>query len=208
MKLNYREKIILLVFVLIMTIFVGVMVLIKPQISQMKANNQLLSEKQDQKEEITQKIASIKSLGNNEGNLQSELQIISDFFFPEITNDLVDKYIYEIAKENDITIDSMVLQETNTQEISFYDPLLTDETTKVKVNADCATAVITFNVTSQENFEVLLDALDKQEKAVLVKACSLTANEDSGSYLATVEVWIYSAKSYETIISEDSVASK
>jgi hypothetical protein len=203
MKLSYSEKIILLVFVLIMTLFVGFRIVIMPEISHLKTNKQLYAEQQAKKEKVNNMIASIDGLIIKQNKMQKKVNKLLDFYYVGITNDVIDQFIRYITNENCITIDSMNLQSLNTQEISFYDPNVEDEAAKVKLNVECATAVITFNINSQRSFEAFIDAVDKQDKAIIIASCSLNENEKGNDYNATVEMLFYSAKSIETILSED-----
>ena len=192
MKLSYRDKIILAVFVLIMTLFVGFFVAIKPKLKSISDNNQLLAERRDYKAEVINSIDSLDKLRQNYEDENKQIKELNSFFIPHMNTSEVDKYIYKIAEENDISIDDMQLVSSEEKELALYNPLSLDDNDTVKVNVDCTTTNIIFRVDSQENIKSFLDDIDNLDTSVIVDSCVIDFDTEKNIYNVQIGVLFYS----------------
>lgn len=192
MKLSYRDKIILSVFVLIMTLFVGFVTIIKPKFESISSNNQLLSEKIDYKANVKRRIALLDELKKNNENENEQIKEIQNFFTPKMNTSEIDKYIYAIAKKNDISIDDMQLISSEEKDLAFYNPLNIENNDDFKIRVNCASGNIRFNVKSQKNIKNFLDDIDELETSIIVDSCSIVYINQSYGYDVMINVLFYS----------------
>lgn len=199
MKLSYRDKIILMIFVLLMTLFVGIFTLVKPKSATISDSKQVLSEKRDEKEKVDKEINSLVQLRVNNTTENKKIAELNKFFVPIMNTSEIDKYVYAIAKDNGISIDSLELIPPQESDLFFYNPLIADNENTLKVKANCATANITCRVAKQQYLKDFLDAIDNLETSVIVDSCSIIYNEENNNYDVNISVSFYTVDKDEKI---------
>lgn len=195
MKLSYIEKIVLAVFVFLMTVFVGYFLIIKPQVEKVDNNKQILVQKNTEKTDLESKLSSIPSLEKNEKNLTEKIQEISGFFFEKMTTNEIDKYIYKIAKNNNLDIDNMLLTPLEMSEVTMYQQVNNIEN-PIKINALCSSTTIDFKTKNQSDIKTFIDAIDKINKSIIIDSFNLDYKEDM--YSVSINIFIYSLESINT----------
>jgi len=120
MKLSYREKIILIVFVVAITLVAGFFIVIKPAIAANAQYKVDLAAKQTQKAEIDQKIADAEGLKDKIKKAYDETKDISAFFLPEMDTYQVDQYLSPYCAKNNVTITALELELAAPEEVSAY----------------------------------------------------------------------------------------
>lgn len=123
MKLTYRDKIILAVFLAIAILLVGFLWLIKPKTKKLNDNKLRLEELQDQKEEVDMKIAQIEPLQEKIKTIYSDTKKITEIFVPvtEVNSPIkLDRALQKYAEENNVKVLSMELSNTAVQELGYY----------------------------------------------------------------------------------------
>lgn len=120
MKLSYREKIILIVFVVAITLVAGFFIVIKPAIATNAQYKVDLAAKQTQKAEIDQKIADAEGLKDKIKKAYDETKDISAFFLPEMDTYQVDQYLSPYCAKNNVTITALELELAAPEEVSAY----------------------------------------------------------------------------------------
>lgn len=123
MKLNYREKVILAIFLAAMILIGGFFGLIKPKNKTIKEDKKTLSTKKDEEKETKNKIAQI-------GDFQDQIkQIVSDS--KEVTDKFVDKdevnstveldeFMQHFANENEIRITDLAVGDMTETALDYY----------------------------------------------------------------------------------------
>ncbi len=122
MKLSYREKIILMIVVAIITLAVGFFVVLKPQITKISNTSVDLVQKKAEQISIEQKIASAKDLQEKLNKLYEEDKSLAAFYFPEIDTYEIDKFVYPIAAQNSLKIEELKLAPMEAADIELYEP--------------------------------------------------------------------------------------
>ena len=123
MKLAYREKIILAVFLAIAILFVGFLWLVKPKTKKLNDNKMKLEDLQEEKEEIDRKIAQIKPLQDKISEIYNDTNKITEIFVP--INDVnhpikLDKVLQQFADENNVKILSLEVEAPDVDELDYY----------------------------------------------------------------------------------------
>ena len=224
MKLSFREKIILMVVVAILTLVLGFVLVIKPQFANISSNKANLTTVQAQKADIEAKIQSAAQLNDKLKAIYDEDKKLSEFFLPEVNTYEVDKYVYDIAKQSNLVIESLSLTPMKASDVVFYAPKvetvqyplqasanLSDGTQAAQTTvaadpnqpaaveqAGLSIATITFSATSDAQFKAFLDAIDKLDKSVIITSCTSKAGE-TGGITGTIAVNLYSIKTIPEI---------
>lgn len=123
MKLSYREKIILAVFIAIAILFVGFLWLVKPKTQKLNDNKLKLEDLQDQKEEIDRKIEQIKPLQEKIKKIYDDTNKITEIFIPvdEVGSPVAfDKALQHYADENNVKILSLEVDTPEVEELKYY----------------------------------------------------------------------------------------
>jgi|GEM_PF-393370 len=123
MKLAYREKIILAVFIAIAILFVGFLWLVKPKTQKLNDNKLKLEELQEQKEEVDRKIAQIKPLQEKIKEIYDDTNKITEIFVP--INDVnhpikLDKVLQQYADENNVKILALEVEAPEVEDLDYY----------------------------------------------------------------------------------------
>ena len=123
MKLSYREKIILAVFLAIAILFVGFLWLVKPKTKKLNDNKLKLEQLQEEKEEIDRKIAQIKPLQDKIKEIYDDTNKITEIFVPidEVDDTIkLDKMLQKYADENNVKILSLEVSLPDVDELDYY----------------------------------------------------------------------------------------
>lgn len=120
MKLSYREKIILIVFVVAITLVAGFFIVIKPAIAKNAQYKVELVAKQTQQTEIDKKIEEAEGLKDKVIKAYNETKDISEFFLPEMDTYQVDQYLSPYCAKNNVTIKSLELELAAPEEATAY----------------------------------------------------------------------------------------
>lgn len=192
MKLSYRDKIVLIVFVFIMTLFVGYFAAIKPKYIEIKDSKEMLSLKEQEKDSVDSLINELPDLRKTNENRLMEINKLSLFFISPMNTSQIDKYIYSIAVKNNISIDTMQLTPINKSELSYYGTLNDEEENLLKVDVNCANAKITFSTSSYGSIKGFLDNIDDLETSVIVDSCNIVYDDEKNTYNVTISINFYS----------------
>lgn len=123
MKLNYRDKIIAAFLIAIAIVLVGVFALIKPKAQKIKANQTLLTERENEQQQIQDKIDQIEPLKSQILKTYDETNEIAKVFIPVDdvrTRRYLDQYMQKFADENQVTIKSVELSSSKVSPITYY----------------------------------------------------------------------------------------
>lgn len=123
MKLNYREKVILGVFLAIAILLISFFWLVKPKTKAIKDNKAKLSQLNDEKEEIERKILQIPVIQGKIKELYSETNDISKLFVPydDVNRPWnLDKKMQEYADKNHIRIVSLEANTSQYDELDYF----------------------------------------------------------------------------------------
>ena len=136
MKLSYREKIILIVFVVAITLVAGFFIVIKPAIAANAQYKVDLTAKQTQQAEIDKKIADAEGLKDKIIKAYNDTKDISAFFLPEMDTYQVDQYLSPYCAKNNVTIKSLELELATPEQATAYSYELYDVLYSLKDIAD------------------------------------------------------------------------
>lgn len=136
MKLSYREKIILIVFVVAITLIAGFFIVIKPAIETNTKYKADLVAKQTQQAEIDQKIADAEGLKDKIIKAYNDTKDISAFFLPEMDTYKVDQYLTPYCAKNNLIISSLELESATPEQVVAYSYQINDIFYSLKDTAD------------------------------------------------------------------------
>lgn len=106
MKLSYRERMILLGFIVIAIILVGIFVFIKPANENITASKAVLADQQSQLDEINNKISQIPALDTKIKEAYSEASKTANNFSTQLTAYELDNFIRDKINENNMELTS------------------------------------------------------------------------------------------------------
>ena len=106
MKLSYRERMILLGFIVLAIILVGIFVFIKPANENIAASKAVLADQQSQLDEINNKIAQIPALDTKIKEAYSEASKTANNFSTQLTAYELDNFIRDKINENNMELTS------------------------------------------------------------------------------------------------------
>ena len=122
MKLSYREKIILMIVVAVMTLAVGFFVVIKPKINTISQSKTLLTQKQAEKVAVDEKIKTAEAITKKLKDTYDEDKKLSEFFMPEVNTYEVDQFLSEKWEQNNIKVTTLELTPMKETDLEFYVP--------------------------------------------------------------------------------------
>ena len=122
MKLSYREKIILMIVVAVMTLAVGFFVAIKPKINTISQSKTLLTQKQSEKVAVDNKIKTAEAITKKLKDTYDEDKKLSEFFMPEVNTYEVDQFLSEKWEQNNIKVTTLELTPMKETDLEFYVP--------------------------------------------------------------------------------------
>lgn len=123
MKLNYREKIILGVFLAVAILLGAFLGLVKPKSKTLEDNKARLEELEAQKAEIDAKILQIKPLQDKIREIYAETNKIAEVFVPKENIDTpmkLDKMLQEYADKNEVEISSLEVSKPTVGSLNYY----------------------------------------------------------------------------------------
>ena len=206
MKLSYRDKIILTVAVVILTLILGISFIIVPSIKNYNANKDVLAQKTAECEEIDAKIEGAKNIDSKIKEAYKNGVEKADFFFPEMDTYQVDQFLLPYCAKNHVEISSLSLSLPEAAAIDYYVydimkpdyPLLHSSDLNDELNyngksgeegvsEEVAKVTVTLegSAKSLEEIYTLIDELDALEKSVSI--VSLEGNSGSEKDLDKVE---------------------
>ena len=123
MKLNYRDKVILGILLAVVIAIAGFVGLIKPKNEEIKEDEALLIEKQEEQADLEARIARIEPLKNNIDDTYEETSKLIEDFIPlsEIDTAMeVDQYMQHYAEECGVRIDNLEISANKESTIDYY----------------------------------------------------------------------------------------
>lgn len=199
MKLSYRDKIILTVAVIVITLVLGIFLIIKPAITTFNANQATLTAKQQEMADIDAKIAAAQNIDQKITDAYKEGVKLADFFLPQMNTYETDQFLLPYVSANNITINSLSLSEPEAVPMENYMyelkkpqyPLLeaSDLNGELDYNTIVGeaeeyqnvvkiTAVLDCKIKDMEALYGLLDDIDNLSKSVIVRSVEHGEGED------------------------------
>ncbi len=123
MKLNYRDKVILGIFLAFLILVVGFFTLIKPKNAEIKADKKTLETKQAEQAEVKQKIAQIEPLQDTITETVDETNKITVKFVEKekVENPkLLDEFMQHFADDNKIALTSLDVSDMTETTLGYY----------------------------------------------------------------------------------------
>ncbi len=211
MKLSYREKIILYIVIIVVTLFAGFMIFIKPKITSYKDNVKVLEQQEKVQGDIKEKINSISSKEKKVTDLKNEIQKNQEKVYSKKTQQDLDKYIYEIANKCGISIDNLSIVYEKPRDLTPYDPIAEmkkyngteeepapeenseneNEEDKGLLQLDCQEVNISFRTPNLVPVHAFYDAIDKLDKSIIIDISNVTYNTEKLYYETTINVVFY-----------------
>lgn len=150
MKVTYREKIALIVVIVILVFVAGGMIFIKPALASITTANQQLTAKEQEKSSIELKINSSEDLKAKIQKAYKESKSLSDFFIDEIDTYQADQLLSPICDQSGIKIKSMKLDAAAPEEVKAYNYAINEIIYNLKDDADINGTVSSVANTSQQ----------------------------------------------------------
>lgn len=138
-KLNYRDKIIAAVLIVIAVGLIGFFALIKPKYKDIQTHQKTLSDVQKTKADIEAKIKEIPGIKENIKKIHTNTKAITDTFVPvnDVTDPVViDKYMQKFADDTKVKLEKVELAETKLAPISYYYQTTSDTLGEMRNSAD------------------------------------------------------------------------
>ncbi len=121
MKLNYRDRIILIVAAVIVILAIGIFVLIKPRISDISTNKAALANAEKSWAEIEKEIAEIPKLQEKIKTLHAEAKEKTTYFTEPLESYKLDQFLQQYIDKHDLKLVSgMTINDPMVAELSFY----------------------------------------------------------------------------------------
>lgn len=123
MKLNYREKVILGIFLAVVIAIAGFVLLIKPKRQEIKDDKATLETKQTERDEVEAKINQIKPLQDEIDKTYTETTKLTDDFvdYDEIyRTQNFDMFMQHFAEENEVKIMSLNVGSLGEKALKYY----------------------------------------------------------------------------------------
>ena len=123
MKLNYREKVILGIFLAVVICIAGFVLLVKPKNQAIKDDKALRESKQTEREEVEKKIAEIKKLQDQIDTTYTETTKLTDDFvdYDEIyRTEKFDMFMQHFAEENEVKITTLNVGSLGEASMDYY----------------------------------------------------------------------------------------
>lgn len=208
MKLSYRNKVILVVVLALLTIVAGYIWIITPKINERKAAVDERAAVQAEEQALKDKIASLPTLIERLKEIALSVEETQSAFYIEDENFKADQYIYNIIKDTGVEITSLTVSDKSVYPITEYIlPYYNVIGYDLKINGDLygelseeeynaynnispaapepkniGLTTVTINFISGSSFKEgrtqLLNAIENDEKTVILT--SLSAGEGGG----------------------------
>ncbi|MBR4627669.1 MAG: hypothetical protein IKO47_08230 [Ruminococcus sp.] len=208
MKLTYRDKVILGIFLAVAIVVAGYFALIKNKNETIKKDNDRLSVLEDTEKDYKQKIAQIEPLRDTINETVDETNKITDKFVPrdKVSNPVVlDQYMQHFCKDNNIRIMTLAVSDMSESNLGYYYIEGTDIGSGLrsiadingdyqkdvdKANAEAnslrerevpPTLLTQYGISAQgkkEDLWKLMSAIEKYDKALLINSVSFALLED------------------------------
>lgn len=139
MKLTYRDKVILAVFLFIAITLVGFLWLIKPKTKKLQDNQVRLEELQQQQEEVRLKIDQIKPLQEKIKTIYSDTKKVSEVFVPISDVDTtvkLDQALQKYADENNCKVLKLEVSKSKVSGLNYYYYKDENDDAELRENAD------------------------------------------------------------------------
>jgi cell division protein FtsL len=123
MKLNYREKVILGIFLAVVICIAGFVLLVKPKNQAIKDDKALRESKQAEREEVESKIAEIKKLQDQIDTTYTETTKLTDDFvdYDEIyRTEKFDMFMQHFAEESEVKITALNVGSLGEASMDYY----------------------------------------------------------------------------------------
>jgi len=123
MKLNYREKVILGIFLAVVICIAGFVLLVKPKNQAIKDDKALRESKQAEREEVESKIAEIKKLQDQIDTIYTETTKLTDDFvdYDEIyRTEKFDMFMQHFAEESEVKITALNVGSLGEASMDYY----------------------------------------------------------------------------------------
>lgn len=123
MKLNYREKVILAVFLALAILVGGFFGLVKPKNDTIKTDKKTLSTEREKEKEVKAKIAQIGTLQDTIKQLVKDTTEITDHFVDKSKDEnpvLLDEFMQHFADENEIRITNLAVGDMTEKTLDYY----------------------------------------------------------------------------------------
>lgn len=204
MKLNYRDKVILGILLALVILIASFFLLIKPKNQDIKDNRAKLEKVQQERDEIDGKIAEIKPLKTEIQETYDDTTGLTDDFveYNDIYNARkLDQYMQHFAEECEVKVKTLSAGDLGTGNLKYYyfkpSFLAEDMLASADLNGDRQDAikdrkaesealssrtqekVLTGNYTisvtgTQENIWNYLQAIEEQDKTIIINSVSLS----------------------------------
>ncbi len=121
MKLNFRDKVILLIFIFIVICIIGFVSFVKPQIETIQASTAALATKQAELKTVEERVASLPDVKKSVKDKYKEIkERVEKEFLPEMETYELDKYIQPIIEENKLIYKGMDTQLAEASALEYY----------------------------------------------------------------------------------------
>ncbi len=123
MKLSYRDKVILIVVIVVAILLAGIFLVIKPKYTDLQASNVRVDAKQAELDQATQKAATLETLKNQlKSDIEEVDELQSDFLFESEYGETYEalQYVMDILADTEITIQGIDIQLLSARDIDNY----------------------------------------------------------------------------------------
>lgn len=120
MKLNYRDKVILIVVIILAILGAGIFLLIVPKYKDVELAKQILATKEQEKDDIDMQIAAIPDMKKRLEEIHKDGVEISEHFYPHKQTFEIDREVYQILKDCKISWTSFSVSEMTPANVNFY----------------------------------------------------------------------------------------
>lgn len=123
MKLNYREKVILAIFLAAMILIGGYFGLVNPKNKTIKADKKTLASEEQKKKEVDAKIAQIGDLQDTIKKLVKDTNDITENFVDKKDDEnpvLLDEFMQHFADDNNIRITNLAVGDMSESTLNYY----------------------------------------------------------------------------------------
>ncbi len=125
MKINKKEKMILLVVIAMVVLAVGYMLVFKPKSAELKDSKDALESAQNQKVTTEQRVATLEAVRKNIDTEYDNSKDLSDNFFPIMANYELDRYVQGIFQADALDYDGIELTALEATPLEHYRTKLT-----------------------------------------------------------------------------------
>lgn len=223
-KLTKQERVLIISLLTVIIWAAGIMLVIKPNIENSNEVSQRLTSIEQEKKDLETKLASEDQLKENIKTSRKELYTTLKNFFPATETYDIDQYLAKIWQNNGLSIKNVSLSGPMVTVLDYYSYLDTKlsyplgdyaktqregksfntsaeteatETTETKTGELCEITTATLSVQgSQDQFRNFINALNHDEKTLLVKSVN-ASSDDAGIWTANIVVDFIAVDKYE-----------